>query len=230
MTYKRKEVIGDCTLYLGDNKDLIESIDCDAVVTDPPYGINYKPHNKNWDKTKKKVKKIIGDDKKFNPCFLLKKNVPCVIWGNNNFNDLLPVGDLLIWDKRTNKNNDKIIGSPCETAFKTNINLKSNIYILRLLHCGVINADSIYGNNEKRSHPTQKPIEVMKWCISHLPKDCMTIFDPYMGSGSTLVACAKMGRKGIGIEIDEEYFNIACQRVEDAYKQGDLFGYDMVSK
>jgi len=221
--YKRKEIIGDCTLFLGDNKDIIDSVECDAVVTDPPYGINYKPFNKNWDKTPKKVKKIIGDNEKFNPYFILNKKIPCILWGSNNFNDLLPVGDVLIWDKRTNKNNDKMLGSPCEIAYKSNNLLKSNVYIFRLLHGGVVNADSVNGNNEPRFHPTQKPIEVMKWCISHLPKDCQTILDPFMGSGSTLVACAKMSRKGIGIELDENYFNIACKRVEDAYRQPDLF-------
>ena len=72
-------------------------------------------------------------------------------------------------------------------------------------------------------HPTQKPIGLMAVICSWTQG---IIFDPFMGSGTTLVACAKMGRKGIGIEIDEEYFDIACKRVEEAYRQPDLFGYD----
>jgi DNA modification methylase len=75
----------------------------------------------------------------------------------------------------------------------------------------------------EKSHPTEKPIALMQWCINHLPADTQTILDPFMGSGTTLVACAKMGRKGIGIELDPDYFNIACKRVEDAYRQPDLF-------
>ena len=71
-------------------------------------------------------------------------------------------------------------------------------------------------------HPTQKPIALMKWCLGFLPK-AETILDPFMGSGTTLVACAKLGRKGIGIELDEDYFNIACKRVQEAYDQPDLF-------
>jgi DNA modification methylase len=63
----------------------------------------------------------------------------------------------------------------------------------------------------------------MKWCIEHLPSDVETILDPVMGSGSTLVACVKMGKRGIGIERERKYFDIACRRVEEAYKQGDLF-------
>ena len=71
-------------------------------------------------------------------------------------------------------------------------------------------------------HPTQKPIALMKWCLGFLPK-AETILDPFMGSGTTLVACAKLGRKGVGIELDPEYFEIACKRVQAAYDQPDLF-------
>jgi len=73
-----------------------------------------------------------------------------------------------------------------------------------------------------REHPTQKPIELMKWCLSFLP-NAQTILDLFMGSGTTLVACAKLGRKGIGIELEPKYFDVACKRVEAAYKQPDLF-------
>jgi DNA modification methylase len=62
----------------------------------------------------------------------------------------------------------------------------------------------------------------MEWCLGFLP-DAKTILDPFMGSGTTLVACAKLGRKGIGIELDPDYFEIACKRVRDAYAQPDLF-------
>lgn len=71
-------------------------------------------------------------------------------------------------------------------------------------------------------HPTQKPLALMKWCLRFLP-DAETILDPFMGSGTTLVACAKMGRKGIGIEMDPGYFDTACRRVEQAYREPDMF-------
>jgi hypothetical protein len=86
----------------------------------------------------------------------------------------------------------------------------------------------VYSNNglqakEKgRVHPTQKPIEVMKWCLGFLPTQAV-VLDPYLGSGTTLVACAKLGRHGIGIELDPDYFEIACERVRKAYAQPDLF-------
>ena len=71
-------------------------------------------------------------------------------------------------------------------------------------------------------HPTQKPLALMQWCLGFLP-DAKTILDPFMGSGTTLVACAKLGRRGIGIELDPHYFDIACRRVEEAYRQPDMF-------
>ena len=77
--------------------------------------------------------------------------------------------------------------------------------------------------NDVRQHPTQKPLGVIEWCINHLPDGSETILDPFMGSGTTLVACAKMGRKGIGIELDPDYFEIACRRVQEAYDQPDMF-------
>ncbi|MEP5804305.1 MAG: site-specific DNA-methyltransferase [Roseobacter sp.] len=74
----------------------------------------------------------------------------------------------------------------------------------------------------KRVHLTQKPVEVMQWCLGFLP-NAQAILDPFMGSGTTLVACQKLGRMGTGIELDPEYFQIACKRVEDATRQPDLF-------
>ena len=72
------------------------------------------------------------------------------------------------------------------------------------------------------AHPFQKPIALMEWCLSFLP-DARIILDPFMGSGTTGVACAKMGRKFIGIEIEPRYFDIACRRIEEAYRQPRLF-------
>lgn len=73
-----------------------------------------------------------------------------------------------------------------------------------------------------REHPTQKTIEVMKWCIGHLPEPANTILDPFMGSGTTGVAAVRMGRSFIGIDRDPEYFEVACRRIAAAYQQPDL--------
>ena len=73
-----------------------------------------------------------------------------------------------------------------------------------------------------KAHPSQKPLALMEWCLSFLP-NATTILDPFMGSGTTLVACQKLGRKGTGIELDPDYFDIACKRVDEATRQPDMF-------
>jgi DNA modification methylase len=74
-----------------------------------------------------------------------------------------------------------------------------------------------------KQHATQKPVALMEWCIGQLESKPATILDPFMGSGTTGVACANLGRKFIGIEIEPRYFDIACKRIEQAYAQGQLF-------
>ena len=204
MTYKRKEIIGNCTLYLGDNKEVMQDIDLSVVgacVTDPPYGIGIA---KNPVRQKHIIKD--WDNQRPNLDFILNLNIPTIIWGGNYFN-LPPSRSFFIWDKKQPYNFSLAM---CEYAW---FSIDGNAKIYRF---------SV--TNYHKEHPTQKPIQLMKWCIEQLPKDCTgAILDPFMGSGTTGVACAKMGRSFIGIELDEDYFNIACRRVEDAYKQGDLF-------
>ena len=78
------------------------------------------------------------------------------------------------------------------------------------------------GMDNGKQHPTQKPVRLLEWCLSFIP-EAQSIVDPYMGSGTTGVACANLGRKFIGIEIEEKYFDIACERIDAAYSQGRLF-------
>lgn len=84
------------------------------------------------------------------------------------------------------------------------------------------NGSGLHAKEKERFHPTQKPVELMRWCLNFLP-EYDDVFDPFMGSGSTLVACAKNGRRGVGIERDPKFFKIACKRVKEAYEQPDLF-------
>ena len=81
----------------------------------------------------------------------------------------------------------------------------------------------VAANMDGRVHPTQKPLDLMKWCIEQLPASAQTILDPFMGSGTTGVAAVKLGRKFIGIEIEPKYFDIACRRITDALSRPDLF-------
>jgi len=206
--------IGNATLYLGDCADILPTLgQFDAVVTDPPYGIDYDPsqYKGNF------KDKIFNDDKEFNPIFLLNISKNIILWGANNYTKNLPKGGWLCWDKRTNEASDGVLGSPFELAWHNN---SKKYKIARIQHCGVINAD---GAGLKRDHPTQKPIRLMEWCIDLLPKNVETIIDPYMGSGTTGVACAKMGKTFIGIEKESKYFDIACKRIEDAQRQVTLF-------
>ena len=201
--YKRKEVIGNCVLYYGDNRDVMQDIDLSeigACVTDPPYGIASKMGGGSWE-YKKEMQKWDNTPADIKP--ILSLGIPSIIWGGNYFN-VPPSRCWLSWNKPY---------FPSMADFElawTNFDK---------------NCKAMFQSRESdKQHPTQKPIQLMKWCISHLPKDCTgAILDPFMGSGTTGVACAIMGRSFIGIEMDEDYFNIACKRVEDAYKQGDLF-------
>lgn len=210
---KRKEIIGDCTLYLGDCLEIMPLLDkVDAVVTDPPYGINAGTgigkitkegsdftHKTQWDSD-------IPCDKIFETMINISDKQ--IIWGGNYFN-LPPTPCYLIWDKIQPEN---FTLAMAEVAW-TNIKKPMKIFRLKSM--------SINGGAAKH-HPTQKPLSLMKWCIGYVP-DCETILDPFMGSGTTGVACAKLGRKFIGIELDEDYFNIACERIRKAYEQPDLF-------
>lgn len=87
---------------------------------------------------------------------------------------------------------------------------------------GVFTFNKSHGGG-KAPHPTTKPLPLMRELVSLFTADRDVILDPFMGSGTTGIACAKMGRKFIGIEIDEKYFDIACRRIEEAYKQPDMF-------
>lgn len=217
MVYKRKEVIGDCTLYLGDCMDVMPTLgNVDAVVTDPPYGINQdkgfvgfgepiqrKQYNGNWDS-------YAPNKETFN--MMLSISNVAIIWGGNYFTDKLPQkNSWLVWDKE----NTMPTFSDCELAW-TNIN-RNNVKRIKAIQNGCMTKEK-----GERFHPTQKQISVMRFCLEQIP-DSQVILDPFMGSGTTGVACVKLGRKFIGIELDEGYFDIACKRIEEAYKQPDLF-------
>ena len=212
-----KQVIGDATLYLGDCLDILPTLGkVDAVVTDPPYGIDYKSTHKN----SLDYLPIAGDKNNFDPSPWLK--FPQVIlWGGNNFATSLPIGGWIVWDKRLSISADKILGSPFELAWCLNHKL---FKMVRLLHGGAKNADAKNGDvaNAARFHPTQKPVQLMIRCLTFLSGNAETILDPYMGSGSTGLACMNLERKFIGIEIEPKYFDIACERIENAQRQGDL--------
>ena len=212
----REEIIGDCRLILGDCRDILPTLGpVDAVVTDPPYGIgedggkfrgrtgqNIKVLPKmSWDATRPTADVFP---------MLLAAGEDQIIWGGNYFADLLPPSQRwLYWQK--------LMGgdfSDGELAWT------SRDRALREFTCCPKGKGGL--------HPTQKPVEVMLWSLTHVP-NARTILDPFMGSGTTGVACAQTDRAFIGIEREPSYFDIACRRIEEAYKQPRLFA-DPVAK
>lgn len=226
----RVEQIRDCTLYHADCLEVIRGIEADCVVTDPPYGsglsVDYADRFKNktsgwWKKSKRETqarhKEIIGDNEIFDPSHILELNVPCIMWGGNWYASRLPdSGGWLVWDKRGGKRDMVNADWPMGEGEIAWANIGKGVRIFRHTWFGLIR-DSEHGEHY---HPTQKPVALMDWCIK---KTKGAILDPYMGSGTTGVAAVKLGRKFIGVEIDEDYFNIACRRIEETYEQPNLF-------
>lgn len=216
---RREEIIGDCRLLLGDCLEILPTLGkVDAVVTDPPYGIGYS-HGVGGGKLARSTQfdhhPIHGDDKPFDPSPWLAFPV-AVLFGANHFADKLPPSpNWLVWDKRDGVcSNDQ---ADCELAWT---NLRGPARLTRHLWNGMLKASE---KGEIRVHPTQKPVAVMEWALRQTSSLGATILDPFMGSGTTGVACVKLGRKFIGIEIDEGYFDIACERIRKAYAQPDMF-------
>lgn len=216
--WKRHERIGDCDLYLGDCLEVLPALgQVDAVVTDPPYGIGYqKGSGGRGEHTRRNHSKpIIGDDRPFDPSPWTRWT--CILWGANHFAKMLPDGGRwLAWNKLGSLEPWDSF-SDVEFAWHSK---RGADRIFSLLWKGI--AQGVKDDGGVRGHPTQKPVALMEWCLGFVP-DADTILDPFMGSGTTLVACARRGRKGIGIELDPDYFDVACKRVEEAYRQPDLF-------
>lgn len=223
MSYQRKEVIGDCTLYLGDCLSIMPTLDpVDAVVTDPPYGIgegNAKGQSRvNVAKPRQYAGTDGWDEEPASRAHIdLMRAISRhqIIFGGNYFDGLGPTSCWLVWDKQNGESDF----ADCELAWT---NLKKAVRRVYWRWNGMIRK-----GGDLREHPTQKPVGVMEWCLLHLPQDAKIILDPFMGSGTTGVACVNLGRKFIGIERDLAYFDIACKRIEEAYKQPRLFDEPM---
>jgi site-specific DNA-methyltransferase (adenine-specific)/modification methylase len=211
----RTETIGAATLYLGDCRDVLPTLGpVDAVVTDPPYGLGKilagaKSDRSRWDKhfgngAPTWDQETVPDL----PNLLMPLAKHFIVWGGQ-FYGFESDRCWLIWNKIIRNWSS----SEAELAW-TNLDKPNRAF------------DYSHGQlatEGKHFHPTQKPLPLMKWCIGHLPPTAETILDPFMGSGTTGVAAVQMGRRFIGIERDEGYFDIACRRIEQAQRQGDMF-------
>ena len=228
--WKRRVEIGNAVLFLGDCLNILPTLGkVDAVVTDPPYGMAANLNSTRFTGgAKPEIRRgagrddwpaIVGDDRPFDPTpWLQFSNL--ILWGSNHYGNRLPSGTTLIWLKRYQEQYGSFL-SDAEIGWQRG-------------GCGVyaFHAPDSAGRRQKEytgdpfggetAHPTQKPIALMEWCVARIG-DVYTILDPFMGSGTTGVACAKLGRKFIGIEIEPKYFDIACRRIEQAYAQPDFF-------
>ena len=212
MTF-RTETIGDATLILGDCREVLPTLGkVDAVVTDPPYGIGKDGQQRTTGGNGgRKAYDFKGwDVERPDPALLrmLADFAPvCVMWGGNFFADALPpTGKWLVWDKgqRINQSDGELAWTSLPGALRI---------------CTMNRVELLTDGAE---HPTQKPIKLMSWTLSQIGYPA-SVLDPFMGSGSTGVACSKAGLTFVGIERDAEYFDIACRRISEAYKQPRLF-------
>ncbi len=213
--------IGDCTLYRGDCVEIMPLLgEFDAVITDPPYGTQ---GTRGYGRKCKVIKGDLDTE-----CFralaqyLSSNEMNAWAFIFNSPKRACEVGHIfskfpqygqLVWDKKI-----PALGAGIRHMHElVNVHrigrvdtLKTGLGMFRHVHSASI-------------HPHSKPIELMKWCVQFLPENTQTVFDPFMGSGTTGVACVKLGRKFTGIELDAEYFDIACERIRKAYEQPDMF-------
>ena len=202
--------IGRATLHLGDCRDILPTLGkVDAVVTDPPFGLGKLMQGGTWG-AKDGFKEMLDWDAEAPALETLLaiagKADRVVMWGGNYFG-LPPSRCWLVWDKA----NAVPTMADVELAW-TNLDRPAKRF------------NGLVGRVEF-GHPTQKPLDLMKWTIAQVEHtgSAPVILDPFMGSGTTGVAAVQLGRQFIGIEREPKYFDIACKRIEDAQRQGDLF-------
>ena len=206
MTIVRRDLSDTVTLYLGDCREVLPTLGrVDAVVTDPPYGLGDILKSSSTQKSawRKHFREEAPEwDRATADAALMLAVAGCdsaIVFGGQFYN-LPPSRGWLVWNKIVRNWSS----SECELAW-TNIEMPNRAF------------DYSHGQlatEGKHFHPTQKPLPLMRWCVGHVP-DARTILDPFMGSGTTGVACVQLGRRFIGIEIDPQYFDIACRRIED---------------
>ena len=229
--YQRMEVIGNATLYLGDCLDILPTLPkVDAVITDPPYGIGFKYGEEYTDHGGIGYMELIGTLRGYPlallqyPEEMMRYCVPvlgapdeCFIWCYNSMNERqsriwgfwnLAVDWRAVKQPAKNPLDNRIVGAKFDEGVRhydwcADIQQVKNI------------------SDEKTDHPCQLPTgltqKVIKFTHANL------VVDPFMGSGTTGVACMNLGRKFIGIEIEPKYFAIACERIENAQRQARMF-------
>jgi site-specific DNA-methyltransferase (adenine-specific) len=203
------------TIYHADCRELLPEIKgIDALITDPPYGMNLNTDYsgmKGWNGNGKNHPAVYGDDKPFDPSPFVNFKI-AVMWGANHFASRLPdSGGWIVWNKRGEGKPSEICFGDCELAW-TNVGQSVRMYS-HMWH-GVAR-----WTEEPSFHPTQKPVALMQWVMKRYTDDEQSVLDPFCGSGTTLVAAKNLGRKAIGIEIEEKYCEIAAKRLSQEVMQ-----------
>jgi len=197
------------TIYCGNCGDVLPSLGVfDAVVTDPPYGLGDKWNGgAGGEKTSWKIPQGEAKQWDMQPSEhlpeVLKHGRQAIIWGGNYY-ALPPSRCWLIWDK---KQPDTWTTGQAEMAWT---NLDRTTRVFRMAQCEA----HMPSQMEKKFHPAQKPLGLMKWCLKWI--DAEAVLDPFMGSGTTLLACKLAGIRAVGIELNEEY----CEKAANRLRQG----------
>jgi site-specific DNA-methyltransferase (adenine-specific) len=199
-------------IFHGDCREILPGLDFDWISTDPPYGINHATNYRGRSKLAlcKDYIPVHGDAEPFDPLWLIALNKPTLLWGANHYASLLPSeSGWLVWDKERPHDLDQ---ATAELAWT---NFVKGVRVFRHLWHGMLRA-----SKDAIVHPTQKPEALHKWCFALRWTPPGIVIDPYMGSASLLRAAKDVGRRAIGIEIEERYCEIAAQRLS----QEVLFG------
>jgi DNA modification methylase len=235
MTFLRKEIIGDATLLLGDCRDILPGLGkVDAVVTDPPYGIGLKRKtsdfrdSKHFDAGESLQASVLYEDDPAAIRRLIAEIIPPALALAERA--LIFTGPAMLWAYPEPAS----IGS----VFTPN-GAGRTAWGFQCTHPVLFYGKDPYlqdgkggrpnswrdeqPNQEKIDHPCPKPVSWMKWAVARATRPDETVLDIFMGSGTTGVACANLGRQFIGIEREPAYFDIACRRIEEAYRQPRLF-------
>lgn len=227
--WKRKEVIGDCTLYLGDCLEILPTLEkVDAVITDPPYGVNLGDHDAASEKRPQFLAKQAYESYEDTEENLKAIVVPAVTMALEKAErGIVFCAGLRVWDfPKATAIGGVYLPAACGRNPWGFASMAHCLFYGKApdlqkgaKHTAIKSTEA----SDKNGHPCPKPTGWMVWAIDLATRKLETVLDPFMGSGTTGVACANLGRKFIGIEIEPKYFDIACERITNAYRQERLF-------
>ena len=225
--WKRRVEIGDCVLYEGDCLEVMGTLGkVDAVVTDPPYGVNYKcsttKHGKNgfsyasFTDTPEEIERVCVPAIRLAVGLARSAVVTPGVANAFKYDEPRAWGTIFYPSGANSGPWGFICSQPLFYYGK-------DPYLQKSLGSRPNGFSTTEATDRQINHPCPKPIGQTKWMVQRVSFEGETILDPFMGSGTTGVACVKTGRKFIGIELDPDYFDIACERVRKAYEQPDFF-------